>query len=344
MAECRFSVIIACHNEAATIERKLANTFALSCAAPFEVLVIDDGSTDGTLDAVHRFRRGRAAHGSAPALKVLTNRHAAGKNGAVRTALERATGAIHLITDADVELGPSTLEAAWRWFDGDPRVGGLCLTPCLRSRDAGVLRQYAAHYEPFNRRLKMLQSRIDSVPMLHGQAMFVRAAAAVVPAADLPADDVDLAMQIRRVGYRVRYAADLPFFEELAPHAGHLDRQKIRRAKAVMRSLWRHRGVLCNPRYGAFGMLCVPIDVFLYFGLAPVCLAAGVAGAAWVVVTLGVPGLALVALALAAMGLTPLRAVPLYLRLLLTAAAMLCVEHAPRIRWKPQRHTASRSA
>ena len=42
MASSRFSIIIACHNEARTIEQKLANTLALRCAAPVEVIVVDD--------------------------------------------------------------------------------------------------------------------------------------------------------------------------------------------------------------------------------------------------------------------------------------------------------------
>lgn len=336
MDEPRFSVIIACHNEARTIERKLANTLALRCPAPVEVIVADDRSTDATLDRVHRFLRARATLSPERAVRVLTNRHAEGKNGALMTAFEHAAGEVYLITDADIELGPSTLEAAWQWFERDPRLGGLCLTPSLRSADAATLERYAAHYEPFNRRLKLLQSRLDSVPILHGQAMFIRAASAVVPGADLPADDVDFAIQIRLAGYRVRYAADLPFFETVPADPRHLERQKIRRAKAVMRSLWHHRRVLLNPRFGLFGLVCYPVDFAMYFGAAPLAVAA--AGAAvWGVAIAPVTSSVVVACVAGSTLVPAVRQFLVYAGLLLRAHVELWHERVPRLRWLPQR-------
>lgn len=332
----RFSIIIACHNEARTIDQKLANTLALRCAAPVEVIVVDDHSTDATLEHVEVCLRERAPLSPGQAVAVLTNRHAAGKNGALMTAFEHASGEVHLITDADIELGPSTLDAAWERFEGDPQLGGLCLTPSLRSTDATTLERYAAHYEPFNRRVKMLQSRLDSVPMLHGQAMFIRAAAAVVPGENLPADDVDFAIQIRLAGYRVRYAADLPFVETVSPDPRQLERQKIRRAKAVMRSLWHHRRVLLNPRFGLFGLICYPIDFAMYFGAIPVVIAAGVA-AAWVLTIEPVAG-GMVVVCVAASTLLPaVRQLLVYAGLLLRAHVELWHEQVPRLRWLPQR-------
>jgi cellulose synthase/poly-beta-1,6-N-acetylglucosamine synthase-like glycosyltransferase len=331
------SIIIACRDEAAVVARKLENCLALRRSGPLEILVVDDASTDGTVAAAHGALAARGPLPSDVAVRLLANHGQPGKNGALLTALAVAAGRLLLITDADVLLDIDVLERAQARFAADPTLGALCLTPRVSSEHRATVAAYAGGYERFNRRLKMFQSRLDSVPILHGQAMFIRADANVAPHPALPADDVDFAFQVRRRGLRVRYADDLPFYETLPPGGRHVFSQKVRRAKAVMRTLWHHRGVAFNPRYGAFGALCVPIDVFLYFVLAPLALAGGAAATTLLVVRFGLAG-AGAALGAAALTLaTPARQAALYLTLLLAAQAELVREQGPKIRWKTPR-------
>jgi cellulose synthase/poly-beta-1,6-N-acetylglucosamine synthase-like glycosyltransferase len=331
------SIIIACRDEAAIVARKLENCLALRRPGPVEILVVDDSSTDGTVAAAHGYLAARGPLPPDTAVRLLTNHGQPGKNGALLTALAVAAGRLLLITDADVLLDPDALERAHRRFGADASLGALCLTPRISSERRTTLAAYANGYERFNRRLKMLQSRLDSVPILHGQAMFIRAAANVAPHPALPADDVDFAFQVRRRGLRVRYADDLPFYEALPPGGRHVFRQKVRRAKAVMRTLWHHREVAFNPRYGAFGALCVPIDVFLYFALAPLALAGGAAATTVLIARFGLAGAGATLGAAALTLATPARQAVLYLTLLAAAQAELLREQGPKIRWKTPR-------
>jgi glycosyltransferase involved in cell wall biosynthesis len=92
------TVIIPAYNERNTIVEVLRRIRAVELPVSLEVLVVDDGSTDGTdkvLGAVHD-----------STVRVLTHPVNRGKGAAIRTALEKATGDLVLIQDADLEYDP----------------------------------------------------------------------------------------------------------------------------------------------------------------------------------------------------------------------------------------------
>ena len=64
-----------------------------------ELVVVDDGSTDGTRDYLRTLE-------NRPGIRVIFHTANQGKGGAVRTGLQHATGDIHLIQDADLEYDP----------------------------------------------------------------------------------------------------------------------------------------------------------------------------------------------------------------------------------------------
>jgi len=91
------SVIVPVYNEAATIERILERV----TGAPFEkeVLVVDDGSTDGTRDVL-RDRDGRDG------VRVLWSDRNRGKGAALRRAIPETRGDVVVFQDADLEYDP----------------------------------------------------------------------------------------------------------------------------------------------------------------------------------------------------------------------------------------------
>ena len=93
----RLSVIIPVYNEAATIQEILKQVRAVSLA--YEIIVVDDGSTDGTRDLLKQEE-------SQPGTIVICHDRNQGKGAAVRTGFDRATGDILLIQDADLEYDP----------------------------------------------------------------------------------------------------------------------------------------------------------------------------------------------------------------------------------------------
>ena len=93
----KLSVVIPVYNEARTIRRTVDRVLA----TPFdkEVILVDDGSTDGTRDLLASLRE--------PGLVVVLQDRNRGKGAALRAGFERATGDVVLIQDADLEYDPS---------------------------------------------------------------------------------------------------------------------------------------------------------------------------------------------------------------------------------------------
>jgi glycosyltransferase involved in cell wall biosynthesis len=93
----KLSVIIPCYNEKTTIEEIIRRVRAVELA--HEIIVVDDGSTDGTRDVLARIDCGTD-------LKVILHDHNQGKGAAVRTGFQAAEGDVLLIQDADLEYDP----------------------------------------------------------------------------------------------------------------------------------------------------------------------------------------------------------------------------------------------
>ncbi len=98
----RVSFLVPAYNEAATIEALLDAVWALDLDK--QVVVVDDGSTDGTGELVERWREGRDE-------VVLLRQDNRGKGSAVRAAIPHADGDITVIQDADLEYDPSDVPA-----------------------------------------------------------------------------------------------------------------------------------------------------------------------------------------------------------------------------------------
>ena len=99
----KVSIIIPVHNEASTVAEVLDKIAAVSLdGVEKEIIVVDDGSTDGSLEILLRAQ----ANFSNP-VKVYSLQVNVGKGAAVRHGFEQASGDIHLIQDADLELDPS---------------------------------------------------------------------------------------------------------------------------------------------------------------------------------------------------------------------------------------------
>ena len=98
------SIIIPVYNEAGTIERIVTRVMAASLPERIarEVLVVDDGSTDGTAAIVRRLQ-------AAWPIRAFRFNRRRGKSEAVRLGLRQATGEIVIVQDADLEYDPAHL-------------------------------------------------------------------------------------------------------------------------------------------------------------------------------------------------------------------------------------------
>jgi glycosyltransferase involved in cell wall biosynthesis len=99
----QLSILMPVYNEVATVERAVDAVLAAPLPVSTELIVVDDGSTDGTERVL------AAASWPADRVRVLTHDRNRGKGAAVRTALVQATGEFATVFDADLEYDPADL-------------------------------------------------------------------------------------------------------------------------------------------------------------------------------------------------------------------------------------------
>lgn len=96
------SIIVPVYNEAGTIAAVLDRLHAVTLPVAREIVVVNDGSTDGTRGILESL-------GAAPGVAVINADRNRGKGSAIRLGLARAAGSIVAIQDADLELDPADL-------------------------------------------------------------------------------------------------------------------------------------------------------------------------------------------------------------------------------------------
>lgn len=97
----KLSVIIPVYNEKNTIEEIVKRVMAVDI--PKEIIIVDDGSTDGTTEILKRIAGNSE-------VKIFSHPKNLGKGAAIRTALEHITGDYVIIQDADLEYDPEDYE------------------------------------------------------------------------------------------------------------------------------------------------------------------------------------------------------------------------------------------
>ncbi|HJU42296.1 MAG TPA: glycosyltransferase family 2 protein [Vicinamibacterales bacterium] len=110
------SIVVPVYNEARTVAAVIQRLIAIDLPAPREILVVNDGSTDGTREVLDGITQ-------RPELRIIHAEKNGGKGSAIRIGFSRATGSIVAIQDADLELDPAQLaELVKPILDGRTRV------------------------------------------------------------------------------------------------------------------------------------------------------------------------------------------------------------------------------
>jgi cellulose synthase/poly-beta-1,6-N-acetylglucosamine synthase-like glycosyltransferase/peptidoglycan/xylan/chitin deacetylase (PgdA/CDA1 family)/spore germination protein YaaH len=262
------SVLIAAFNEEKVIAKTLHSVFETDYAGELEVIVVDDGSTDGTCEVV------RALAAREPRL-VLIEQPNGGKSRALSNGLNHASNELVVFLDADTQFEKQTLRCLAEPFQ-DERVGAVS-----GHARVGNLRTFIARCQSleyicgFNldRRAYVEWNCITVVP---GAVSALRKSAVVAAGGfseDTLAEDTDLTLTLHELGWRVEYAHHAAAWTE-APESVHtLAKQRFRWAFGTLQCLWKHRDLLFNPRFGALGWFSLPSIWFfqiLLVALSPI--------------------------------------------------------------------------
>ncbi|MFC8538735.1 glycosyltransferase [Streptomyces sp. NPDC057249] len=268
------TVLVPAYNE----KKCIANTVRSLLASdyPVEVIVIDDGSTDGTADIVQRMRL--------PNVRVVRQRNA-GKPAALNNGIAHARNEIIVMMDGDTVFEPTTVRELVQPF-GDPRVGAVAGNAKVGNRDSLIgAWQHIEYVMGFNldRRMYDVLRCMPTIPGAVGA--FRREALERVGgiSEDTLAEDTDVTMALHRDGWRVVYAENARAWTEAPETVQQLWSQRYRWSYGTMQAIWKHRrAVVERGPSGRFGRVGLPfvslfmvvapllaplIDVFLLYGL-----------------------------------------------------------------------------
>ncbi len=246
------SVVIAAYNEEKVIARTVRSVLENGYPG-VEVVVVDDGSTDGTL-ALLREHFGRDAR-----VRVLAQANR-GKSAALNYAIAHASRDILIALDADTIFRPGTIGKLVRHF-ADPRIGAVSGNARVGNRNKWITRFQSIEYiYGFNldRRALDLLNAITVVPGAVGAWRKDLVLKLGGFGHDTLAEDTDLTLAIRREGHTIRYDEEAVAYTEAPEDTRSLAKQRFRWAFGTLQAAWKHRDALFVPKYGSLGWVALP--------------------------------------------------------------------------------------
>jgi glycosyltransferase involved in cell wall biosynthesis len=188
------SCLLAVHNGATLIPGKVEHLLGLDYPNIQEIIIVSDGSTDGTAELLSQEHD--------PRLRTIVLREHAGKAVAVNAGLAEATGDVIVFVDIRPEIAPGAIQQLVSNFE-DETVG--CVSGNLRLRDDGHDAASAAvggFYWRYEQWIRMCESITDSPVGVYGGFYAIRRQLAVRYPAGLILDDMFQPLSIIRQGYR----------------------------------------------------------------------------------------------------------------------------------------------
>ena len=250
----KVAVLIPAYNEEKVIERTVRAV--LNSTYPnLRVIVIDDGSKDGTLEVARLAFSAEAVAGRV----LILSKPNSGKADALKYGLEHIGDAeVFVGIDADTIIASDAISRLVPHFI-NPRVGAIAGNAKVGNRVNLWTRWQALEYitsQNFERRALDLLGAVSVVPGAIGawRVSAVRKAGGFHP--DTVAEDADLTMALLRFGYRVEYEDMALAYTEAPTNANGLMRQRFRWSFGILQSVYKHRAVFA--RKGALGWVALP--------------------------------------------------------------------------------------
>ncbi|MDQ2840664.1 MAG: glycosyltransferase [Acidobacteriota bacterium] len=246
------SVIIAAYNEEKVIARTI-DSILQNGYSEIEIIVVDDGSKDRTLEVLEQ------RFGNHPKVRILTQPNK-GKSAALNHGISHAKYDVLVAVDADTLFRLGTIERLARHFV-DPKVGAASGNARVGNKKNWITRFQSIEYiYGFNldRRALDYLNAITVVPGAVGawRKQLVLDCGGFLH--DTLAEDTDLTLSIRRLGYIIRYEQDAIAYTEAPEDTRSLVKQRFRWVFGTLQAAWKHRDALFVPKYGTLGFIALP--------------------------------------------------------------------------------------
>jgi cellulose synthase/poly-beta-1,6-N-acetylglucosamine synthase-like glycosyltransferase len=296
------SLISPAYNEEATLEEAVRSLLSLNYP-DFEVLVCNDGSTDGTMEvlkeAFNLEKANRVPMGNIPTAAVrgtyrsrrypnlwVVDKENGGKADALNAGINFCRSALFCAMDADTILERDSLLRIVRPFLEDSttvaaggiiRIANGCTIRKGHVEEVALPDGYLARVQVLEYLRAFLAGRmgwdaIDSTLIVSGAfGIFDRSLVVKIGgySTNTVGEDMELVVRLHRhcreqgLNYKIGFVPDPVAWTECPEDLTVLGRQRDRWQRGLLQSLLRHKVMLLNPRYGRLGLVAYPYFFFL---------------------------------------------------------------------------------
>ncbi len=257
------SVIVPAYNEEKVVVQTITSLLNQQYDGPLEIVVVDDGSSDDTADICEE------AYGAHPMVSVYRKQNG-GKASALNYGISRARHEIVIGLDADTVFDADTVAELVQPLS-DPRVAAVAGNAKVGNRINLVTRWQALEYVTSQNLDRRAFSLLDCITVVPGAVGAWRRSLVLEAGGfkeDTLAEDQDLTLAMRRMGYSVAYADGAIAYTEAPDTLRGLAKQRFRWSFGTLQCTWKHRDAFFRRRYGSLGWIALP-NVFLFQLLLP---------------------------------------------------------------------------
>lgn len=240
------TVLIPAYNEERTIRATIESVLA-SDYPRMEVIVVNDGSTDGTAAVVADFvEQGKIRYIDKPN---------GGKASALNAGIAAANGDVVIFTDADSVFLPDTVAKMARWF-GDPGIDAVCGSDAPLRPSTAIQKFLAVTTHIGTGFVRRALSVMRCLPIITGNLGAIRTGVLreINGFKEIWGEDLEITFRLYMNRKRIIFDPDPKVIAECPSTVGGLWKQRIRWVRSYIKIALLHRKLFFHPAYAPFSM------------------------------------------------------------------------------------------
>ncbi len=256
------SIIVACWNEAETIDQTIRSIFDSqypnSC---IDLILVDDGSTDATWQRMQKY--------SNHSYITLLQKENGGKFTAINYGLEYSKGSLIATVDADTHLMPTALGFMVERFISDSHLDALGATIVLHKPTTLTQLAQSVEYKLFAF-TKLILAKMHGVLVVPGAFSIYRKHVFEKIGIFKEAhklEDLELTFRMQEAGMKVGQSRDAIAYTHAPENISSLFRQRLRWGYGFIKNSYDYRHLIYKKDQGDFGSFTLPMSIFSYLAI-----------------------------------------------------------------------------
>jgi cellulose synthase/poly-beta-1,6-N-acetylglucosamine synthase-like glycosyltransferase len=249
------TILVPCWNKAKTLGATVESLLALEYPKDkLSILIIDDGSTDGTYEAAQQF-----AHN--PQIKILQKKNEGSKYSALNFGIANSESELVGCLDADSFVAPDALLEVIKRFESNLEI--MAVTPAMKvHHPKNLLELMQAVEYAFGIFCRKMFDNLSALTVLPGPFSIYKREVFTKIGTFRKAhhtEDMEMAFRMHANGLRIANAHTALVSTKVPTSLGALVRQRIRWSRGFLENARDYSYMFFNPRFGHLGFLALPL-------------------------------------------------------------------------------------